>query len=113
MSSTFFTTDDGDVILRAGLEPGSRLDFRVHRLILSLASPVFKDMFTFPQPPAQNQSEEHQLPIVDVPDPPPVLDTVLRFIYPGVAPPKIANLSALSAALSAADKYNITSIYPF
>ena len=112
MSSTFFTTNDGDVILRAGLEPDSKHDFRVHKLILSLASPVFKDMFAFPQPPTQNQTEEHQLPTVDIPDPPPVLDTILRLIYPGVELPRISDLLTLSAVLSAADKYNIASIYP-
>ena len=35
MSSAFFTTVDGDVILRAGQKPGSRHDFRVHKLLLS------------------------------------------------------------------------------
>jgi hypothetical protein len=111
MSSTFFTTDDGDVILRAGPEYPKQ-DFRVHKFILSLASPVFKDMFTFPQPPGQNHIEQPDIPIVDVPDPPKVLDAILRFIYPGVEPPKISALPILSALLSAADKYNMTSIYP-
>ena len=112
MSSTFFTTNDGDIILRAGPDPDSKHDFRIHKFILSLASSVFEDMFAFPQPSDQTQSEEHQLPIIDVPDPPAVLDMILRLIYPGVEPPKITDLPALSAVLSAADKYNITSIYP-
>ena len=112
MSSTFFTTDDGDIVLRAGPDPDSKHDFRVHKFILSLASPVFKDMFAFPQPSDQNQSEGHQPPVVDVLEPPQVIDTILRLIYPGVEPPKIADFPALTALLSAADKYNITSIYP-
>ena len=111
MSLTFFTTTDGDVILRAGPEPGSKHDFRVHKFILSLASSVFRDMLAFPQPPDQT-SDEHRLPVVDVLDPPKVLDTILRFIYPGVEPPNIATLSTLSMLLTTADKYNITSIYP-
>jgi len=109
MSSTF-TTTDGDIILRAGPDSDSKHDFRVHKFILSLASPVFKDMFAFPQPPDQTINE-HQLPVVDVLDPPEVLDTILRFIYPGVEPPEITKLSTLTALLSTADKYNITSIY--
>ena len=112
MSSPLFTTDDGDIILRAGSEPNSEHDFRVHKLIISLASPVFKDMFAFPQPPDPNSAEVPDISIVDVPDSPKVLDAILRFIYPGVEPPKIPDLSTLSALLSAADKYNITSIYP-
>ena len=112
MSSTFFTTNDGDTILRAGPEPDSKHEFRVHKFILSLASSVFKDMFAFPQPPNRNRSKVRQLPIVDIPDLPSILDTILRLIYPGVEPPKIPDLPTLSAVLSAADKYNITSIYP-
>ena len=108
MSSTF-TTTDGDVILRAGPEHDSKHDFRVHKFILSLASPVFKDMFAFPQPPGQTLNE-HQLPVIDILDPPEVLDAILRFIYPGVEPPEITRLSTLTALLSTADKYNITSI---
>ena len=112
MSSTFFTTDDGDIILRAGPEADSKHDFRVHKVILSLASPVFKDMFTFPQPPDQTSNEHHQLPIVDVLDPPKDLDMILRFVYPGIEPPNIVEPQTLTTLLSMADKYNIASIYP-
>jgi hypothetical protein len=112
MSSTLFTTDSGDVIVRAGQEPGPKHDFRVHKFVLSLASPVFKDMFTFPQPPDQGHSEQSELPVVDVPDAPEVLDIILRFIYPGVEPPKFTDARLLSILLSAADKYQITSMWP-
>ena len=114
MSSTLFTTTDGDVILHAGSDPDpdSKRDFRVHKFILSLASPVFKDMFTLPQPPDQTLNKQRQPSVVDVLDPPEILDTILRLIYPGVEPPKITNLRTLTALLSAADKYDITSIYP-
>jgi hypothetical protein len=112
MSSTFFTTSDGDVILRAGQEPGPNHDFRVHKFILSLASPVLKDMFTFPQPPNQNHNEQFEIPVVDVPDLPEVLDIILRFVYPGVEPPKLTDVRLMSALLSAADKYNIASMWP-
>ena len=109
----FLTTDDGDVILRAGREPGPKHDFRVHKLILSLASPVFKDMFTLPQPPPdQSQNEQSDIPVVDVPDSPQDLDTILRLIYPGVELPVFTGLSTVSALFSIADKYNITSVYP-
>ena len=112
MSSTsLFTTDDGDIILRARTEPDSKHDFRVHKFILSLASPVFKDMFAFPQPLDQNQNEHPDIPVVDIPDSPEVFDTILRYIYPGVELPKITKVSILSALFSAADKYNIASIH--
>ena len=110
MSSTFFTTTDGDVVLHAGPDPDSKYEFRVHKLILSLASPVFKDMFVFPQPPDQ-PSDQRPPPIVDILDRPEVLDTILRLIYPGVEPPIIADLPRLTALLATADKYNTASIY--
>lgn len=110
MSPTFFTADDGDIILRAGPVSGLRHDFCVHKLILCLASPVFKDMFTFPQPPDQNQNEGHQLPVVDIPEPPEVMDTLLQLIYPGVAPPMVPSPSIMSALLSATDKYDLVSV---
>jgi len=40
------------------------------------------------------------------------MDTILRLVYPGVEPPTVANIPTLTALLSAADKYNIMSIYP-
>ena len=110
--TSFFTTDDGDIILRAGQESGSIHDFRVHKFILSLASPVFKDMFAFPQPPDQDPDEQPGVPTIDVPDPPQVLDAILRFIYPGVELPTFTDLSIVSALLAAADKYNIATMYP-
>jgi len=110
--ASFFTTHDGDVILRAGAGSDSKHDFRVHKFILSLASPVFKDMFAFPQPSDQNENKHPDIPVVDIPDSPEVFDTILRYIYPGVELPKITKISTLSALFSAADKYNITSILP-
>ena len=113
MPSAFFTTDGGDIILRAGPETGSNHDFCVHKTILSLASPVFKDMLAFPQPLDQTSDEQHQLPVVVIPESPEVFDIILRFIYPGVEPPlKITKRSTLSALLFMADKYDIPSIYP-
>lgn len=112
MTSTFFTTDDGDVILRAGSEPGPKYDFRVHKFILSLASPIFKDIFALPQPPTNTSSEQHQPPVIDIQEPPEVLDIILRFVYPGVELPKIGDQSTIITLLSAADKYNIASMYP-
>jgi len=93
MSLDFFTSD-GNVVLRAG--QGSHLvhDFRIHKFILSLASPVFKDMFAFPQPPDHN--EQPNTPIVDISEPPFVLDMILRLVYPGVELPNIPDVSTLN-----------------
>lgn len=111
MSSTFFSKDNGDVILRAGPGPDSKQDFRVHKLVLSLASPVFEDLFKTAQPDQPDGGQEG-LPIIPVTDPPECVDLLLRFIYPGVAPPIITDLAVLSALLIIADKYNVQTISP-
>ena len=110
MSLTFSIANDGDVILLAGPDPVSKLTFCAHKVILSLASPVFKDMFTLFQP--TNQYEEYQLPIIDIPEPPEVIDTLLRLIYPEAQPPKVPEMPTLAALLAAANKYKLDSTYP-
>jgi len=69
-------------------------------------------MFTLPQPSDQNENEHPDIPVIDIPDSPEVLDTILRYIYPGAELPKITKISILSALFSAADKYNIPSMSP-
>lgn len=51
-------------------------------------------------------------PIIDIPDLPVVFDSILRFVYPVIDPPEADDLPAVATSLSAADKYNITSIFP-
>jgi hypothetical protein len=112
MYPAFFTASDGDIILRAGSGSDSQHEFRVHKLILSLASHVFKDMLSFPQPTEPTLDEQHQLPVIDVSETPEDLDVILRFIYPGIENPKITQPPTLTASLLVADKYDISSIYP-
>jgi hypothetical protein len=100
-SDEIFNWPDGDVILRSTRGTASR-DFRVHKLILSLASPVFKDMFKIPQP----SSGAAEADIVDLVDPPRAVELILRFIYP-FPPPRIDNLTLLSEVLALTDKYDI------
>ena len=99
-----FNTPDGDIILRAP-GPPSR-DFRVHKLVLSLASPVFKDMFSLPRP-ASYPPSVAEVEIVEVTDPPHALDLILRMIYPFTPPSIDGNLDTLIECLAIADKYEI------
>ena len=96
-----FSGPDGDIILRAH-GPPSR-DFRVHKLVLSLASPVFRDKFSVPQPKSRGEAD---ITVVDVTDPPRALELILRLIYPS-PPPDIESLDLLVEALVIADKYLI------
>ncbi|KAF9643895.1 hypothetical protein BDM02DRAFT_1281339 [Thelephora ganbajun] len=101
-SNEMFNWPNGDIILRATHGNDSR-DFRVHKLFLSFASPVFKDMFKLPQP----SSATSTVDIIDVTDPPGALEVILRFIYPSTDPPAINDLTLLTEVLVLADKYDI------
>lgn len=59
-----------DVVLRSS----DGIDFRVHRIVLSLASPFFKEMFTLPQP-----TSEPEVPIIPMSESALLLDKALRF----------------------------------
>ncbi|KAJ7142265.1 hypothetical protein C8R44DRAFT_592907, partial [Mycena epipterygia] len=72
-----FDDPGADVILRSS----DGIDFRVHRLVLSLASPFFTSMFTLPQP-----ISESQVRTIPVSESALVLDRSLRFWYPGAEP---------------------------
>ena len=99
--SATFCADDADVVIRAA---GTR-DFRVHTPILSLVSPVFRDMFTLPQPPDILGT----LPRVDVNESAETWETILRTIYP-IPNPVITTLHELESLFLAAMKYEIRSI---
>ena len=59
-------------------------------------------MFKLPQP----SSPTSNVDVVDLTDPPRVLELILRFIYP-CPPPVIDDLALLSEVLVLADKYDI------
>ena len=98
MAAEWQTPPGADVILRAS---GGK-EFHAHKIVLSLASPVFRDMFSVPQPPPTESSE---LPIVDVNDPPEAFGIFLQTIYP-TRNPLITDVETLVAVLRLADKYD-------
>jgi len=97
MSSEHFGAIDADVILRSA----DGRDFHVHKSMLSIASPVFRNMFTFPQPPS---SESSPIPVVDVSETGNVLDVFLRCLYP-VSKPTVQDFGLLEGLVAAAEKY--------
>lgn len=102
MNNGEFGPPDGDIILRT--QGTIARDFQVHKLVLSLASPFFNDMFELPQPTPGIPGDD--LEVVSVTDPPQALDLVLKFIYPS-PPPNVDNLDLLVEGLVITDKYNI------
>ncbi|KAH9976032.1 hypothetical protein BGW80DRAFT_1119802, partial [Lactifluus volemus] len=74
-----FDDADADIILRSI----DNLDFRVYRVILSKASPVFNDMFIFPHPPCPSPFVKNPddykdgLPLVRLPESSATLDAFI------------------------------------
>ena len=107
MSVYQFTADDADIVLRASRCHAPR-EFRVHKTILSITSPVFKDMFDIPQPVSSATTPEATTPVIDVDDTPEDLENFLRIIYP-FGPPTLSTLDAILHVLAILDKYQVHS----
>ncbi|KAJ6594822.1 hypothetical protein B0H19DRAFT_1096844 [Mycena capillaripes] len=95
-----FDAVKADVILRTSDD----VDFRVFKLILSLASPFFGDMFGLPQDPSADDVQ-----VVTVQEDSSVMDKLLRFCYPCPAP-VIDTLDELHIIIEAMMKYQMFEI---
>ncbi|RPD55449.1 hypothetical protein L227DRAFT_566618 [Lentinus tigrinus ALCF2SS1-6] len=96
-----FDGKDTNLVLRSS----DNVDFRVHKHIISLASPVL-DAFVSPasQPPPPSATRRHRKrPVVELSEPSEVLDLFLRFIYP-VPEPSIT-LDDIAILLELARRY--------
>lgn len=110
-----FDSPDADIIIRSSDE----CDFRVHRLILSLGSVTFKDMFAaqpYPFLPSladitvshDSESSDFQdgLPVIRLTETSGTLRTLLKLLYPGDHP-EVSGRAATIAILNAMDKYMV------
>lgn len=97
-----------DVVLRT---PDS-VHFYVHRLILSMASPVFADTFDIAHPDEIESSPHGALPVVQVAESSQVLSGLLRLSYPGCQEPVLENLKDVDAMYDSARKYDMEQVYP-
>lgn len=101
------------------LRSSDNIDFHVHRLILSLVSPVFAAMFSLPQAkvePNQDNGEgsgdEHEvvtkagLPVISLPENSQCLEKVLTWCDPRCVPSTDAPLD-IQIVLHVADKYGM------
>ena len=79
-----FDAPDTDAILRS--LDGKEL--HVHKVILSLSSPVFQGMFDLPQ----LTDTPSQIPTIDVPETSGILQPFIQYLYPR-SPPKIVDIS--------------------
>lgn len=76
-----FNHAKADAILRTS----DNVDFRIFKLLLSLASPFFETLFDLPQPSEEKPGDTELrdgLPVIPVSEDSKTLDAVLRFCYP-------------------------------
>ncbi|TFK33441.1 hypothetical protein BDQ12DRAFT_727763 [Crucibulum laeve] len=93
-----FDDSNAEIILRSS----DNVDFHVHRLILSLASPVFETMFTLPQGNTDS-------PLVQMSEDSSTVDILLRYCYPTDVP-EISDLGLLKKVMEAAMKFDMPDI---
>ena len=74
--------DDGNIILLTDLEDGG-VAFKVHRGVLCRHSDVFQAMFDLADPPPDSEHVD-DCPIVNMPDLPEELSSVIKALYDGV-----------------------------
>lgn len=114
-SSYTFDSPDADVIIRAPLHPDHPestefRDFHTHKIILSTASAIFRDMFSIPQPLQPTQGDA-TLPIVHVAESAETFELFLRLIYP-IEPPAINSLRMVDHLSQLTAKYMVDCIRP-
>ncbi|KAG8974449.1 hypothetical protein FRC05_007248 [Tulasnella sp. 425] len=98
----FDTESIGDCILRAC----DGTEFKPSRAVLSLASPIFRDMFAMP-PVADQGKTEIKLPVIPVEEDAETLQALLQMLYP-IDPPPIASFSLAQKLVTACDKYFVS-----
>jgi len=106
--------DRGDVIIRSV----DNVDFYFHKLLLSLASPFFSNMFSLPQPgPLDDAADRTKcgLPIIPVAERSLILRKLLSFCSPvyDTDVPVLEDLDMVMFVLDAADKYDMKRVGRF
>jgi hypothetical protein len=96
-----FDDSRADLVLRSS----DGVNFRVFKSILSLASPIFADMFSLPSPPASQNSSEDP-PVTLLPEDAETLDMALRHCYP-VPSPEVVTLRDARILLEFTRKYQV------
>ncbi|KAI0077513.1 hypothetical protein K474DRAFT_1697669 [Panus rudis PR-1116 ss-1] len=105
--SVFPFHNDGNIMLRSS----DGKDFQVYKEILLVASPLFRDMFTLPQPSdTTNLSPSTECPVIELEEDAETLEYILRLCYPIPSPPQLQSLPHIKQVLKASLKYDIEKV---
>jgi hypothetical protein len=105
LANTPFNDPKADVILQSS----DGVHFRVFKIILSFASPIFSDMFSIPLLASLNPDSDDEVPMVTVSENAEVLDLSLRHIYP-LQTPDTVPLRDASLLAEFAHKYQVDAL---
>ncbi|CAL1706772.1 unnamed protein product [Somion occarium] len=103
-----FDDDDADVIIQSS----DSVHFKMYKVILGKASPIFKDIFCLPQSPPSERSPDdffHGLPTVKVSEDSHTLLLLFTFCYP-MEDPVLASIDDVRSVLEGAQKYQMDAI---
>lgn len=109
-----FTEPTADIVLCSS----NNVLFRLHKIILSLASEFFRDMLSLPQPestPSTSRdcsaiSELDGIPVLHVSESSDVLERLFRLCYP-IDDPVLETIGEVSSTLEAAMKYQMAEAF--
>lgn len=107
-TSPLFNNPDADVVLRSS----DGVDFHVDLAMLTMASPVFRDMTTLPIPPSQGNTGGR--PIIPLQTTSTTLELLLQLVHPSMHPnfEQVTDLSVYGELLKAADMYHMPKVAP-
>ncbi|KAH8995922.1 hypothetical protein EDB92DRAFT_1814393 [Lactarius akahatsu] len=94
---------DPNIIVRSF----DKVNFRVHKTLLAMSSPFFKDLLSLPQPPDDELVEG--LPVIQLSEDADLLNSLISLLYP--IPPVIpGSYEKVFALLAACQKYDMESV---
>jgi BTB/POZ domain len=114
-ASSPFDSPDADVILRSS----DKVDFRVFKMFIAFASPIFKDIFALPQASKGKSVGEdemkHHLPIIQMTESSRTIENLLKLCYPTFTSklPELNIMEDVIALWEAADKYEIEDVMKY
>jgi hypothetical protein len=94
---------DASLIIRSS----DLVDFRVHKPVLAMASPLFTDLLSLPQPSTSESVDE--LPVVHLPEDAELLNSLVSMLYP-IRPVMPDSYDKVLHLLAACQKYDMVQI---
>ena len=94
---------EASIILRSS----DHSNFRIHKSVLAMSSPFFKDLFSLPQPPDDELVDG--LPVIALSEDAGLLNCLISLLYP-ISPVIPSSYEKVFALLAACQKYEMESV---